>query len=156
MSEILYQASPSMVRMKPFGTFLVMLLILAGVVLLVGGQPLLSAQGLPDGNGQIMRLVAIAVIVLGLLRLFSWWLSTKFDRLVIKSNEIVWTHGLLTKQYTEVSMSSVRTVRVSQSILQRIMNAGDVAIYTAGDAPELVIKGLPNPEAIREHIGSDS
>jgi hypothetical protein len=32
------------------------------------------------------------------------------------------------------------------------MDAGDIAIYTTGDDPELVVKGLPKPGAIREHI----
>jgi len=119
MSDILYEANPSMFRMYPFGTVLAVLLIPVGV---------------------------------GILLLLYWYLQTKADHLIIKTDEVVWTHGLINKQYTEVNMSSIRTVRVSQSLLQRVLNAGDIAIFTAGDEPELVIKGLPNPEEIREHI----
>ena len=119
MSEILYEANPSMIRMYPFGTVIAILLIPLGI---------------------------------GILILLWWWLSTKADKLTIKSDEIVWEHGLISKQYTELAMQSLRSVRVKQSLLQRMLSAGDVEIYTAGDDPELVIRGLPNPDAIREHI----
>ncbi len=119
MSEVLYEANPSLVRMYPFGTILAVLLIPVGV---------------------------------GILLLLYWYLQTKADKLIIKDDEIVWIHGLISKQYTEINMSSVRTVRISQSLFQRIVNAGNVEIYTAGDNPEVVIKGLPNPDQIREFI----
>lgn len=123
MSEILYEANPSLVRMYPFGTLLAVLLIPVGI---------------------------------GVLLLLYWYIQTKVDHLTIKTDEIVWSHGLLNKQYTEISMSSVRTVRVKQSLLQRILNAGDIEIFTAGDQPELLIRGMPDPEAIRDHIKGQS
>ena len=119
MSEILYEANPSMIRMYPFGTVVAILLIPLGI---------------------------------GILILLWWWLSTKADKLTIKTDEIVWEHGLISKQYTELAMQSLRSVRVKQSLLQRMLSAGDVEIYTAGDDPELVIRGLPEPDRIREHI----
>ena len=119
MSEVLYEANPSMIRMYPFGTVLAILLIPLGI---------------------------------GILLLLWWWLQTKADKLTVKTDEIVWEHGLINKQYTEISMSSLRSVRINQSLLQRILSAGDVEVYTAGDDPELVIKGLPNPTRIREYI----
>ena len=156
MSNILYEANPSMVRMHPLGTVLVSLSIVFGVLLAVAGKPLLATLGIPIGDGRISGIIGIALVVIGFVVLVSWWISTKVDRLVIKENEIVWTHGLIDKQYTEIHMSSVRTVRVSQGILQRIMDAGDVTIFTSGDAPELVVKGLPNPGAIRDHIKAET
>jgi uncharacterized membrane protein YdbT with pleckstrin-like domain len=139
LSDILYDANPSMVRMNPFGTAVAVLAVPFGAVgSIVIGPPIAFAL--------------IAIAGGAVLLLLYWYLATKQDHLVIKRDEIVLTHGLLNKQYTEINMSSVRTVKVSQTLLQRIMDAGDVAIYTAGDQPELVVRGLPNPAAIREHI----
>jgi len=155
MSNVLYEASPSLVRMKPLGTLLFVLLILLGIFLPFATGPVLVQMGVPVGDKKIIGVIgviSIVLVVIGFLRLLSWWIATKHDRLVIKDNEIVWTHGLLNKQYTEINMGSVRTVRVSQGVLQRIMNAGDVTIFTSGDIPELVVKGLPNPGAIRSYI----
>jgi uncharacterized membrane protein YdbT with pleckstrin-like domain len=105
--------------------------------------------------GTVLAVLLIPVGV-GLLLLLYWYIQTKFDHLTIKTDEIVWTHGLLNKQYTEINMGSVRTVRVKQSLLQRLLNAGDIEVYTAGDVPELVIRGMPDPEAIRNHIKGQS
>lgn len=143
MSEILYEANPSMVRMNPFGTALAVLLIPVGIIgSVMFGEPL--AYGLiPLAGGAILVLL-------------YWYVSTKLDHLIVKTDEIVWTHGLLNKQYTEINMSQVRTVKVSQGLLQRILNAGDIAIYTAGDDPELAVRGLPDPDTIRDHIKGQS
>ncbi|MGD2083001.1 MAG: PH domain-containing protein [Chromatiales bacterium] len=119
MSDVLYEANPSMVRMYPFGVLLSVLLI---------------------------------PLAVGILALMWMYLKTKMDKLIIKTDEVVWEHGLLSKDYTEIGMNSVRTAKITQSLLQRMLNAGDLYIYTAGDEPEVVIKGLPEPGRIREYI----
>jgi uncharacterized membrane protein YdbT with pleckstrin-like domain len=103
----------------------------------------------------VLSIVLIPVGV-GILILLWMYLKTKMDKLTIKSDEIVAVHGLINKSYVEINMSSVRTVKVSQSLLQRMLNAGDVAIYTAGDVPELFIQGLPEPDKIRDLIKGQS
>jgi uncharacterized membrane protein YdbT with pleckstrin-like domain len=123
MSDVLYDAHPSMIRSSPFMTLLALALIPLGIAIALMGDSLLI-----------------------------WYVRTKTDHLVINDEEIVWTHGLLNKGYTEINMSSVRTTRIRQTLMQRIMNAGDVEIYTAGDNPELIVKGLPNPAEIRRLI----
>jgi len=94
-------------------------------------------------------LIPVGIGIIGLLWMY---LLTKMDKLTITPEEIVWAHGLVNKDYTEIGMTSVRAVKVSQSLLQRMLNAGNLAVYTAGDEPELVIKGLPNPGKIRDLV----
>ncbi|MCU0833583.1 MAG: PH domain-containing protein [Chromatiaceae bacterium] len=113
-----------------------------------------------EANPSLVRMYPLGVVLavllipvgVGILLLLYWYLLAKSDHILIKSDEIVWTHGLINKQYTEINMSSVRTVRVSQSLIQRVLKAGDIAIYTAGDKPEVVIRGLPQPDEVRAHI----
>ena len=153
MSQVLYEASPSLVRMNPFGSVLLILALVGGVILatppVAGG---LSASLALDSR--FVSLAGLAVAALAFLWLLVWFVKTKMDHLVIKADEIVWTHGLLSKQYTEIAQTSIRTVRVKQSILQRIMGAGDVLIYTAGDMPEVVIRGLPEPSKVRQYTNA--
>jgi uncharacterized membrane protein YdbT with pleckstrin-like domain len=146
MSEVLYDAHPSMIRSRPFTTLLALALIPLGIGLALMGGSLIP------GAAPVAGVVGLAVAALAFLTLLAWYVRTKTDHLVINDEEIVWTHGLLNKGYTEINMSSVRTTRINQTLMQRIMNAGDVEIYTSGDAPELVIKGLPNPGEIRTLI----
>lgn len=96
--------------------------------------------------------ILLIPVGIGILILLWMYLQTKMDKLTIKSDEIVWAHGLLNKSYTEIPRGSVRTVKVNQSVLQRMLSAGDVVIYTSGDKPEVVIRGLPEPDKIRDYI----
>ena len=156
MSKVLYEANPSMLRMNPLGTLLAILILLVGIALAVASGMVTALLGLPAEASKALGLAGIAVAALAFLRLLSWYVSTKTDRLTIKEDELVWTHGLLSKDYTEINMGSVRTTRVTQTLMQRIMGAGDVTIFTSGDLPELVIRGLPEPERIRDLIKGDA
>ncbi len=146
MSATIYDAHPSMIRSRPFGTLIAVALIPLGIAIALMGHQL-GAEAAP-----VAKVAGLIVAAMAFLTLMSWYVRTKTDRLVIKDNEIVWTHGLLTKGYTEISMASVRTTRIHQSLMQRILNAGDVEIYTSGDNPELVVKGLPDPGEIRRLV----
>ena len=153
MSQVLYEASPSLLRMNPFGSLMLILGLVGGV--LIATPPVAAGLGaalLMPAN--LVSLGGLALAALAFFWLLVWFIQTKMDHLVIKPDEIVWTHGLLSKQYTEIAQSSIRSVRVQQSVLQRIMGAGDVMVYTAGDLPEVVIRGLPNPELVRQHTSA--
>jgi uncharacterized membrane protein YdbT with pleckstrin-like domain len=158
MSQVLYEASPSMVRMNPFGTVVVLLLLIAGVGIALPpvAESLAPVVPLPLVDGAALSMAGMALAVLCLLVLLVWYVKTKVDRLTVKEGEVIWSHGLLNKQYTEINMSSIRTVRVSQTILQRIMGAGDIRVFTSGDLPEVVIRGLPNPNGIRDYVKGDA
>lgn len=156
MSETRYDAHPSMIRMRPFTIVLTLLLMGGGILVAVLGERIVPAAILElllgQVDGKTLQTIGIAVFVLATFQLLIWWVSSRADRLVITEDELLWSHGLLNKQYTEISMASVRTVRVSQSLLQRLMNAGDIRIFTAGDLPEMTLRGLPEPARIRELI----
>jgi uncharacterized membrane protein YdbT with pleckstrin-like domain len=113
MSELLYKASPSIWRLHPFGAVIAWVLVIAGlVVAITGAMPLLPEPRqpikLPDGFD--LRWMGYGLVAIGLFQLLCWWLATLVDQLEIYEHELVWTHGLLSKEYTEINMLSVRTV----------------------------------------------
>lgn len=161
MTDILYQATPSLWRMRPMGSAIAWLMLAGGLYVGFTGylpylRPLLdSSLTLADQNIQPQTLIAYGgylIAALSAFNLLRWWLACLVDRLEIHPNEILWTHGLLAKHFTEINISSIRTVQVRQSLLQRMLGAGDLVIYTAGDEPELAVRGLPRPHEIRDHI----
>ncbi|NBC48562.1 MAG: PH domain-containing protein [Gammaproteobacteria bacterium] len=155
MSEVLYKANPSVWRTHPIGALLAWVFVILGAALALFGELPLPPDRipLPELPPSIeMRWIGYALLALGLFQLLRWRLATLMDRLEIRAHELLWTHGLLSKEYTEISMASVRTVRIEQSLFQRLVGAGDLMVYTAGDEPELVIRGLPRPREIRQHI----
>lgn len=154
-SKVRYEAHPSLIRMRPFATLLVLVLMLLGILLAVSGWALLPAglSGLVSWiDERLVQVAGILLFALSALQLLIWWVSTRTDQLKITDDEILWTHGLVNKKYTELGMGSVRTVQVSQSLLQRLLDAGDIRVFTTGDLPELVVRGLPDPNRIRELV----
>ena|SRR5688572_28872810 len=98
----------------------------------------------------IVALALVPVFGLGILVLLFWYASCKAHKLTIKGNDLRYEVGLLSKKRVEVKLSSVRSTRVHQTLFQRMLGTGDVEIFTAGDSPEAILSGMPNPHKIRE------
>lgn len=89
---------------------------------------------------------------IGILILLYWYLQCKATALSVAEGQIYLEEGLLSKSRSEIDCDSVRTVKVYQSFMNRILGVGSIEIYTAGDQPEMLVKGLPNPNEIRDVI----
>ena len=102
--------------------------------------------------GFILTLLLIPAFGIGLIILLVWHLRSKSSKLSVYDNDILYEEGLLSKERSEISISSVRTIKVKQSFFNRLFGVGSVEIYTAGDDPEIRASGLPDPNRIRELI----
>lgn len=96
--------------------------------------------------------VLLIPAVVGIVILLYWYLSCKSTALSVSEGQIYLERGLLSKSRSEIDCDSVRTVKVYQSLLNRIFGVGSIEIYTAGDQPEMLVKGLPDPNSIRDVI----
>lgn len=100
--------------------------------------------------GFVLTLLLVPVFGIGLIVFLVWYLSCRSHRLQVTREEIYYERGLLSKYHTEFDVSDVRTVRVYQSFFQRLFGTGDVEVFTAGDQPEIALKGMPEPERLRD------
>lgn len=89
---------------------------------------------------------------IGIIILLMWYLIAKATRLAIVGNDVVLEKGLLSKERTELAISSIRSVRVYQSFINRIFGVGTISIYTAGDNPEIMATGIPDPNSFRDIV----
>ena len=102
--------------------------------------------------GVILCVLTIPVFGLGLVLLLIWYARTKAMKLEVKGRDVILEEGLLSKNRTELSTDSIRSVKVSQSLFNRMFGVGKVEILTAGDRPEIVASGMPRPHTIRDLI----
>ena len=100
----------------------------------------------------IFYLLLIPVFGLGIILLLVWFVKVKTTRMVIDGNDLLYEQGVLSKERAQLRTDSVRTVTVSQSLGQRMFGTGDVDVYTAGDEPEVKLRGMPDPADIRERL----
>lgn len=97
----------------------------------------------------ILAVCLIPVFGLGVAILVVWYIYCQSTTLHITDEYIVYEVGILSKRRSEINRDTIRTVIANQSFFQRIMDTGDLEIYTAGDEPELVTKGMPSPNELR-------
>ncbi|MGD8176101.1 PH domain-containing protein [Marinimicrobium sp. ARAG 43.8] len=102
--------------------------------------------------GFIASVILIPVFGIGLLILLWWYIQTRSSKLTVTDHDILFEEGLLSKQRSEFRIGGIRTVRVYQSFFDRMFGVGAISIYTAGDQPEIVAKGMPEPNRVRELI----
>ena len=91
-------------------------------------------------------------IVIGIVILVGMWLRSIGERIAISQHAMLIEKGILNKNSTEVSLTSVRTVRIDQTFIDRILNVGRIEIYTAGDNPEATISGIAEPNRVRDLV----
>jgi uncharacterized membrane protein YdbT with pleckstrin-like domain len=102
----------------------------------------------------IACVLLIAVFGLGIILLMYWYIQTRSTRLTITSTDLAYEVGIFSKTRIEVRLPNIRTVKVTQTFMQRIFNTGDIELYTSGDNPEVVTKGMPDPEKVREIVNA--
>ena len=100
----------------------------------------------------LIALILILAYGLGLLILFAWWIRTLGERLTVTETEIIMERGILSKSRTEIAIGGVRSVDVHQSLFNRMFDTGKIAVFTAGDKPEIVVAGIESPNQVRDAI----
>ncbi|HEX5418664.1 MAG TPA: PH domain-containing protein [Gammaproteobacteria bacterium] len=100
--------------------------------------------------------VLLCPIVVGIIILIVWYIRVRSETLTITNEELHYETGFLSKSRSEVRLTSIRSVRVHQSLMERIFGTGDIEVFTAGDQPEVTVRGMPNPDRVRELIGEHS
>jgi uncharacterized membrane protein YdbT with pleckstrin-like domain len=100
----------------------------------------------------ILALLLVPAFGIGIIIFLVWHLQNKAAKLIVTENEILFEQGLLSKERSEIKIDSIRTVKVKQSFFNRLLGTGTIELYTAGDSPEIVAIGMPNPNKIREYI----
>lgn len=91
-------------------------------------------------------------VLIGIIGMAVWYLASLANKLTVTPTLITLERGLLSKERTEVSLASVRSVNVKQTLMNRVFDTGQVSISTIGDTPEIVMSGLPDPNRIRELV----
>lgn len=91
----------------------------------------------------------LLVSLIGIIAILVWWLRCKGERLALSERVVLMERGLLGRQRTEVALSSIRSIRITQGFGQRIMGVGHVELFSAGDIAEIAIRSMPRPDRIR-------
>ena len=101
--------------------------------------------------GFILALILIPTGI-GIVIFIYWFLLVRTTTFSISKDHVLYSKGILSRSNAEIDLDGIRTVRVNQSLLNRMFDTGTVELYTAGDSPEIVANNLSAPNNIRELI----
>lgn len=96
----------------------------------------------------------LLISLVGILAIGIWWIRNKGERLALSDREVLLERGLLAKQRTEIALSSIRSVRITQTLGQRLFDVGNIELFSAGDIAEIAVKSMPRPGRIRDIAAS--
>ena len=102
-----------------------------------------------DEPGRFILACLLIPFVVGIFWLAWWFIINRSTIVTVDEERITLRRGIFNKISTEVEIGSIRTVRVDQTLADRIFNCGMLKVYTTGDVPDIEQDGLPDPERLR-------
>lgn len=121
---------------------------LSGAIAVIVGGIAAKLTRAPSGvDWLVAGLVVVVVLWLGLR--YLRWVST---RLIVTNTRLVERKGLLARSGREIPVSAISNVAYHQSLLGRVVGAGDIAVESPGMDSAEVFEDLPHPEAIQNML----
>ncbi len=142
--ELIYDLRPHWL------TLVVPVLLTVAVVLGVG------AAWVVMPNGNLQQAARMAVGVLGLVVLLAAvagrvlrWATTHF---VLTTERLIFRTGVVAKFGREIPLERINDVTFSQSLLERMIGAGDLLLESAGEHGQSRFSNIRDPEAVQLEI----
>ena len=143
--QVIFEGHPSWRSI--IGFYLKGILITAAIALVVGLVTSLTGDEADAGLVTIVAVAGVALtIVVGLVKRIATDYVITDRRLHIK-------HGIVSRTIQETRLQRVQNVNFTQSVLQRLLQIGDVDFDTAaGDDYNFVFSGVAQPEDVVHQV----
>lgn len=119
----------------------------AAEVLSIGAAFIVQHQVSPDGPIWVPLLPAVLIL---------WTIARHIGRLAIKmtvsADKLRYEVGMLSKSTRTIQLGKIQDVRVDQSLAQRVLGVGTLAIETAGESSRLSVADIDAPQAVADEI----
>ena len=97
---------------------------------------------IPKGLGVV---VALAVVWLG------WeYLQWRFTNFAITNSRVIFQQGLISKKGVEIPLERVNNVNFNQSIIERVLGAGDLLIESGGQDGQQRFTDIQRPQEVKK------
>ncbi len=120
-------------------------LILVAEILVIANFP----PSLPGWILWAVILIGIGLFVAFPLRAVLNWLTAHF---VLTSDRVIHRSGWIAKQSMEISLERVNDVRFNQTVLERVVGAGDLRIESGGEFGQNHFRDIRDPERVQKLI----
>jgi uncharacterized membrane protein YdbT with pleckstrin-like domain len=123
-------------------------------LLLVVGYGVVLAYAPDEGVGRSVLVwgglvLALLVFIWFPLRAFVAWATSNF---AVTSDRVIHREGFIAKRTMEIPLEAINDVRFQQTVLERLVGAGDVVIQSASEYGRNVFANIRNPEHVQRTI----
>jgi uncharacterized membrane protein YdbT with pleckstrin-like domain len=80
--------------------------------------------------------------------LLTWWTSLY----VLTSERLMTRRGLISKSGIEIPLENITNVNFSQSMVERMIGAGDLLVESAGTSGQSKFKDIPHPDVFQAEL----
>ena len=94
-------------------------------------------------------LAVLAVAVVFLLARYVRWTTTNF---VVTNERLIHREGVVAKKGIEIPLDRVQTIRFNQTILERMLGAGDLMIESDGETGQNTFTDIRKPNMVQQVI----
>ena len=123
---------------------------LVGLALLIGG----GAAWIIWRQAQYAPAAAIPMII-GIIVLLTALIRRQSTELVLTDRRVISKRGLVSRDTVEMNLAKVESIHVSQSLLGRLLDYGDVTVVGTGASLE-PLTGISAPLELRRKLGEVS
>lgn len=122
--------------------------------LVVAGWILALAYA-PDGGSArsvvLWSALGLGLVILGWypLRAFVAWATSNF---AVTTDRVIHREGFIAKRSMEIPLEAINDVRFHQTVLERLVGAGDLIIQSASEYGRNVFANIRNPEHVQKTI----
>ena len=103
-------------------------------------------DGDPTIGKSIVGGIALIAWISGALLPFLRWRFTMF---VLTTDRLITRRGIIAKHSKEIPLENINDVAFSQSVLERMVGAGDLLIESAGERGQELIENVRKPEQVQ-------
>jgi uncharacterized membrane protein YdbT with pleckstrin-like domain len=120
-------------------------LILVAEILVIANFP----PSLPGWMLWAVILIGAALFAAFPLRAFLNWATAHF---VVTSDRVIHRSGWIAKQSMEIALERINDVRFNQTVLERVVGAGDLRIESGGEYGQNHFRDIRDPERVQKLI----
>jgi uncharacterized membrane protein YdbT with pleckstrin-like domain len=91
--------------------------------------------------------------VIGVVVVLYAVIKRSTTELVLTNRRLILKNGLVARETIEMNLAKVESLRVTQSIVGRLLDFGDVSVVGTGSSLE-PIRGIAHPLELRKRIGT--